>query len=325
MRKQVRSLFFQSSSVVEAGYFAVIDDVDDRSQFTERACRSFTRWQTCSGSKGRCSVESAGAVTSVRPPTPKGFGTGINFFVYTNNNPVNANDPSGLCPGCIAALVETASGWGTALLAAGRTALNAATTFVRTNSGLVAGTVGGTSGAAGYYSTTPNPNFRDAGIATGIGVAQGVASVLLPGSGTFAQGAGIGVFADAVSQKIGMALEPNKSFNYLELAGATFGGGAATKLTGAFGTTFAAGLGSHYSWASVHIRHSARAGFGCALKFSTLNRRVRRLPEHEYFCIRCSGKILALSKQTEYKPDAIGLCQIIRSSPRSLGVIRVTF
>ena len=27
---------------------------------------------------------------------PKGFGGGVNFYVYTDNNPVNANDPSGL-------------------------------------------------------------------------------------------------------------------------------------------------------------------------------------------------------------------------------------
>jgi hypothetical protein len=36
-----------------------------------------------------------------------GFGAGVNFYTYVDNNPVNANDPSGLCgpaiPVCIAA------------------------------------------------------------------------------------------------------------------------------------------------------------------------------------------------------------------------------
>ncbi|MBL0037697.1 MAG: RHS repeat-associated core domain-containing protein [Nitrosomonadales bacterium] len=105
---------------------------------------------------------------------PIGYADGVNWYAYVNNNPVNTNDPSGLCPICLAVLVETAPEWGAALLATGRTVWAAATTFARTNPGLVAGTVGGGSGAAGYYSTTPNPNIRDAGIATGMGAMQGV-------------------------------------------------------------------------------------------------------------------------------------------------------
>ncbi len=155
---------------------------------------------------------------------PIGYGDGVNWYAYVGNNPINITDPSGE--------------WGAALLAAGRIALTAATYFVRTNMGLVAGTIGGGSGAAGYYSTTPNPNIRDAGIATGMGVIQGIAAVYAPGVGTFAQGAGIGIFADTVSQRIGMTSDPNKSFNYFELAGAALGGGGATKLTGMFGPTW---------------------------------------------------------------------------------------
>jgi len=155
---------------------------------------------------------------------PIGYGDGVNWYAYVGNSPVNFTDPSGE--------------WGAALLAAGRVAWIAATTFVRTNAGLVAGTIGGGSGAAGYYSTTPNPNIRDAGIATGMGAIQGVAAVYALGVGTFAQGAGIGIIADTVSQRIGMASDPNKSINYFELAGAALGGGGATKLTGMFGPTW---------------------------------------------------------------------------------------
>ena len=37
---------------------------------------------------------------------PLGFAAGdVNFYAYVNNNPVNANDPSGNCPSCIGALI----------------------------------------------------------------------------------------------------------------------------------------------------------------------------------------------------------------------------
>ncbi|MFX8466389.1 RHS repeat-associated core domain-containing protein, partial [Acinetobacter baumannii] len=34
---------------------------------------------------------------------PKGFEAGINFYAYVGNDPIDANDPSGLCPSCIGA------------------------------------------------------------------------------------------------------------------------------------------------------------------------------------------------------------------------------
>ncbi|BBJ22519.1 RHS repeat-associated core domain-containing protein [Candidatus Nitrotoga sp. AM1P] len=169
---------------------------------------------------------------------PIGYADGVNWYSYVNNNPINTNDPSGLCPICLAVLVETAPEWGAALLATGRTMWAAATTFARTNPGLVAGTVGGGSGAAGYYSTTPNPNIRDAGIATGIGAIQGLAAVYAPDAGTFAQGAAIGGAGNLVSQGIAFTSDNTKSFNPWEVGTATFGGGFATKLTGMFGPTW---------------------------------------------------------------------------------------
>ncbi len=33
---------------------------------------------------------------------PLGFEAGINFYAYVDNNPINANDPTGMCPSCIA-------------------------------------------------------------------------------------------------------------------------------------------------------------------------------------------------------------------------------
>jgi RHS repeat-associated protein len=32
---------------------------------------------------------------------PKGFAAGVNFYAYAGNNPINANDPTGNCPGCL--------------------------------------------------------------------------------------------------------------------------------------------------------------------------------------------------------------------------------
>ncbi|MDP2834018.1 MAG: hypothetical protein Q8Q28_12160, partial [Pseudomonadota bacterium] len=144
----------------------------------------------------------------------------------------------GLILPAIAAALESAPIWGPALLNAGRAAWGAATGFVRTNPGMVVGTIGGGSGAAGYYSTTPKPTLGGAGVATGMGVVQGVLAVYLPGAGTFAQGAVIGSFGDSLSQGINIGLGNQKSFNYVEASLAGIGGGAATKLTGMFAPTW---------------------------------------------------------------------------------------
>lgn len=158
-----------------------------------------------------------------------------------NNNPINANDPSGKCPQCIAYLVETAPTWGPAVANAARAAWAATTTLVRTNPGVVAGTIGGTSGAAGYVATTPNPTVKGAAIAGGIGAVQGVATVLLPGSGTLWQGATIGGIGNLATQGINIATDSSRSlsdFNWGEFGGSLLGGAAASKLTSAFGPTW---------------------------------------------------------------------------------------
>ncbi len=42
---------------------------------------------------------------------PLGFGAGdVNFYQYTSNNPINANDPSGNCPSCVGAGVSVLAG-----------------------------------------------------------------------------------------------------------------------------------------------------------------------------------------------------------------------
>ncbi len=44
---------------------------------------------------------------------PMGFGAGdVNFYQYTSNNPVNANDPSGNCPSCVGAGTSVLLGGG---------------------------------------------------------------------------------------------------------------------------------------------------------------------------------------------------------------------
>lgn len=174
---------------------------------------------------------------------PLGFGAGdVNFYSYVSDNPVNANDPSGKCPQCIAYLVETAPTWGPAVINTARAAWAATTALVRTNPHVVAGTIGGTSGAAGYVATTPNPTVVGTATAGTIGAVQGVLTVALPGSGTLWQGATIGGAGNLVTQTIDIASDPSKSFrsdfNLLELGGNMLGGAAASKLTSAFGPTW---------------------------------------------------------------------------------------
>ena len=170
---------------------------------------------------------------------PIGFAAGdVNFYQYTSNNPVNNNDPSGKCPQCIAYLVETAPSWGPAVVNAARAAWTATTALVRTNPHVVAGTIGGTSGAAGYVATTPSPTVQGTAAAGTIGAVQGVLTVALPGSGTLWQGATIGGAGNTVTQLMNIAQGTQESFNYTELGFATLGGGTASKLTSAFGPTW---------------------------------------------------------------------------------------
>ena len=103
---------------------------------------------------------------------------------------------------------------------------------------MVAGTIGGANGAAGYLATTRDPNLLDGSIATGVGATQGLASVLLPGAGTFVQGAAIGGFGDTLQQII---IDTNQSINLWEVGTATVSNSLHLKLFGA------ANLGS--SWA----------------------------------------------------------------------------
>lgn len=48
-----------------------------------------------------------------------GFNAGINFYAYVNNNPVNGNDPNGLCPSCIGAGISVVTGGGIRYLTSG--------------------------------------------------------------------------------------------------------------------------------------------------------------------------------------------------------------
>jgi RHS repeat-associated protein len=79
---------------------------------------------------------------------PKGFGAGVNFYAYVNNNPVNANDPTGEIP---LPLITGAFG-------AGAVAIGSAIGQVASNGGF------------------DNFNFRNVGIAAGVGFVAGAAA-----------------------------------------------------------------------------------------------------------------------------------------------------
>ncbi|MFZ5590188.1 MAG: RHS repeat-associated core domain-containing protein, partial [Pseudomonadota bacterium] len=204
---------------------------------------------------------------------PAGMPDGVNRYAYVGNDPVNANDPSGLYGQFIAAAVETAPVWAPRLASFARSAWSATkslaqatwsavTTTVKTNPGVVAGTIGGTTGTAGYLATTPNPTVSGAATAGGVSAVQGVLSVYAPGAGTFLQGATIGGLGNAATQSINIASDPSKSFrsdfNLFELGGSMLGGAYATKLTGPF---LPANAGWSQQAAAATISFPVQTGF----------------------------------------------------------------
>lgn len=169
---------------------------------------------------------------------PLGFKAGVNFYAYVDNNPINANDPSGnmgILPRVLSAAASAALERyfaGTAIRSATTAAAGALARNPRLAAGAVAGTIGGASGVSGYYATTPDPTPGGATFAGLVGAGQGVASIYAPGAGTFVQGAAIGGFGDAATQLFGIATDPSKSFNLSEFGAATVSNALVSKFFG---------------------------------------------------------------------------------------------
>ncbi|MDZ4211147.1 MAG: RHS repeat-associated core domain-containing protein [Methylotenera sp.] len=100
---------------------------------------------------------------------PLGFQAGINFYAYVGNNPVNANDPSGLCPSCVGAAYGAISGGVGGYIAAKLANQNNFDTFKSIGLGIVAG------GAVGAFN--PFASNQAGAAAAAAGIARSVGTV----------------------------------------------------------------------------------------------------------------------------------------------------
>ena len=175
----------------------------------------------------------------------------VNFYIYANNNPVNANDPTGNCPGCVIGVIAGASagyvsgGWQGALVGGavggivGAVAPNFSAAAGSTAAGILGATasvpvIGGFAGAAGTIATNAFTNAtndpvldddvplsNDLGFGVGIGVLSPLISgeAFVAGAAAYAGEAAVGGAAVAngfavgtgVVSYIATGLDPNST------------------------------------------------------------------------------------------------------------------
>ena len=141
---------------------------------------------------------------------PKGFAAGVNFYAYVNNNPVNANDPSGMCPSCIGALYGAVSGGVGGYVTAKFANQGRIDTLKSIGLGIVAG--------AGVGALNPIASNSAGAAAAAAGLARSV--------GTVSASAVIGGTTSAVGQFAGnvVAKQPlGTNFSYGAVAGSAVG------------------------------------------------------------------------------------------------------
>ncbi|MDP1614713.1 MAG: RHS repeat-associated core domain-containing protein, partial [Methylococcales bacterium] len=141
---------------------------------------------------------------------PLGFGAGINFYAYVGNNPVNANDPSGMCPECVTAIYGAISGGVGGYVTSKLANQNFPDTLKSIGLGIVAG------GGVGFFN--PFASNQAGAAAAAAGVARSV--------GTVGASAVMGGATSAVGQFAGnvVAQQPlGTNFSYGAVLGSSVG------------------------------------------------------------------------------------------------------
>jgi RHS repeat-associated protein len=168
---------------------------------------------------------------------PKKFEAGVNFYAYVDNNPVNANDPTGHFVSLIPMAINGLRIGATATMAYFRGAplVAAATTT---------GVINGVSSGLGTYATSGN--VKQSLISTGVGIGTGAMSTYFPAAttvGVLAKAGGVAGLTSFGTQSIHIGVSDNKTlakdFNWGELIGSTIGGLAGNSLTLKAGTSVA--------------------------------------------------------------------------------------
>lgn len=141
---------------------------------------------------------------------PLRFQAGINFYAYVDNNPVNANDPSGMCPSCVGALYGAISGGVGGYVTATFANQGRIDTLKSIGLGIVAG--------AGVGALNPLASNSAGAAAAAAGIARSV--------GTVSASAVIGGATSAVGQFAGNVVAKQSlgtNFSYGAVAGSAVG------------------------------------------------------------------------------------------------------
>ena len=175
-------------------------------------------------------------ITNIISEDPAGFIDGPNLYAYVGGNPVNAVDPSGLCPWCVAAGVGALIG-GTANAAAEYFDGGSKTDVLTAFGAVAGGAFGATGRVAGSIGTWMATGAASGGLTSGLttaptgGTAGEVIANTIVGVGALAAGLGhrVAVNSAVAAVKRGATVPAAKFRGY------------------SFGTTAAATTGVVYS------------------------------------------------------------------------------